>query len=154
VDSEERRDPAEPYRTTVRWGECDPFQIVFYPNYFAWFDEATWHHFARLGLPRGALEQRFGFAGFPLVRAGVEFHAPCRAGDQLEIRSDVVRWGRSSFDLRHRVMREGGRLLAAEGRETRVWTVSREGGIASDRIPDEIVSLAGGTRESERLPPG
>jgi 4-hydroxybenzoyl-CoA thioesterase len=148
VKAEERQDAAEPYRLTVRWGECDPFRIAFYPNYFAWFDEATWHRFAAAGLPRSALEQRFGFAGFPLVKAGVEFHAPCRAGDRLAILSDVVRWGRSSFELRHLVTKEDGRL-AAEGSETRVWTVTREGGIGSDSIPDEIVARLGKARDGQ-----
>jgi len=148
MDEDQRQDAAEPYVVTVRWGECDPFQIVFYPNYFVWFDEAAWHRLACAGLDRAALERRFGFAGMPLVSAGVEFRTPCRAGDRLAIRTDVIRWGRSSFQLRHRVMRPDG-SLAAEGSETRVWTVARDGGVASSPIPDEVIALVGGAREEQ-----
>ncbi|HIL88646.1 MAG TPA: acyl-CoA thioesterase, partial [Deltaproteobacteria bacterium] len=27
------------YPVRIGWGDCDPAQIVFYPNYFAWFDQ-------------------------------------------------------------------------------------------------------------------
>ena len=135
-----------PYRLAVRWGECDPFQIVFSPNYFVWFDEATWHFFASAGLDRDALRRRHGFAGFPLVKAGIEFHAPCAAGDRLAIHSEIVRWGESSFELCHRVLKTDGRL-ASEGRETRVWTVSAsDGPPISGRIPDEVIARLGGSR--------
>jgi len=28
-------------RFTVEFGDCDPAQIVFYPNYFRWMDAAS-----------------------------------------------------------------------------------------------------------------
>ena len=36
---------------TVGWGDCDPAGIVFYPNYFRWFDDASWRLFEAGGLP-------------------------------------------------------------------------------------------------------
>jgi acyl-CoA thioesterase FadM len=57
-----------------------------------------------------------------------------------------VRWGASSFDLRHRVLKADGRL-ASEGRETRVWTVlATDGRPISGRIPDEVITRLGGSR--------
>ena len=36
---------------TVAWGDCDSAGIVFYANYFRWFDEASRRLFVRAGLP-------------------------------------------------------------------------------------------------------
>jgi len=31
------------YRLSVEFGDCDPANIVFYPNFYRWFDAATHH---------------------------------------------------------------------------------------------------------------
>ena len=49
---------------TVEWGHCDPANIVFYPNYFSWFDASTAHHFKVAGLPKPELVRQFGVVGF------------------------------------------------------------------------------------------
>ena len=46
----------------------------------------------------------------------------------------ISRWGRSSFDVHHRLLR--GDALAVEGFETRVWTVRN----AEDRLEGQPVS--------------
>ena len=38
-------------RIRVDWGHCDPAGIVFYPNYFRWFDQCTSALFESAGLP-------------------------------------------------------------------------------------------------------
>ena len=38
-------------RFTVEFGDCDPAQIVFYPNFFRWMDAASLHFFAPAGVP-------------------------------------------------------------------------------------------------------
>ena len=35
----------------VEFGDCDPAQIVYFPNFFRWFDAATFHFFRECGLP-------------------------------------------------------------------------------------------------------
>ena len=29
------------HNVAVHWGDTDPARIVFYPNYFEWFDQST-----------------------------------------------------------------------------------------------------------------
>ena len=36
---------------TVEFGDCDPAQIVYYPNFFRWMDAASRHYFAAAGVP-------------------------------------------------------------------------------------------------------
>ena len=102
----------------LRWGECDPAGIIFYPTYFLWFDAAAWNMFAQVGYP--AKRMRAEHLAMPLVAAGCEFKHPAEQEDRAEVRSRVSRWGGKSFVLAHEVVRVDGTLLAV-GSETRVW---------------------------------
>lgn len=102
----------------LRWGECDPAGIIFYPTYFQWFDAATWNMFAQVGY--GAKRMRAENLAMPLVAAGCEFKHPAEQEDRCEVRSRIARWGGKSFTVAHEVIRADGILLGA-GSETRVW---------------------------------
>ena len=102
----------------LRWGECDPAGIIFYPTYFLWFDAAAWDMFAQVGYH--AKRMRAEHLAMPLVAAGCEFKHPAEQEDRAEVRSRIDRWGGKSFVLAHDVVRVDGTLLAS-GTETRVW---------------------------------
>ena len=36
---------------TVSWAHCDTAGIVFYPNFYIWFDQATEHLFLKTACP-------------------------------------------------------------------------------------------------------
>jgi YbgC/YbaW family acyl-CoA thioester hydrolase len=102
----------------LRWGECDPAGIIFYPTYFLWFDAASWNMFAEVGYH--AKRMRAEHRAMPLVAAGCDFKHPAEQEDRCEVRSRIARWGGKSFVIAHDVVRSDGMLLAA-GTETRVW---------------------------------
>ncbi len=39
---------------TVEWGDCDPAGIVFYPNYFRWFNQGAHALFGAAGMPKSS----------------------------------------------------------------------------------------------------
>src|SRR3954464_8891329 len=90
---------------TVEWGQCDPAGIVFYPQYLVMFDTSTGLLFARTGYAPAEMRKRYGIIGMPLVEEGAKFLAPCRFDDEIVIESEVSDWGRSSFTVRHRVLK-------------------------------------------------
>jgi 4-hydroxybenzoyl-CoA thioesterase len=102
----------------LRWGECDPAGIIFYPTYFLWFDAACWNMFAQVGYHAKRL--RAEHLAMPLVAADCEFKHPAEQEDRCEVRSRIVRWGGKSFVIAYDVVRVDGTLLA-QGSETRVW---------------------------------
>ena len=125
----------------VEWGQCDPAGIVFYPQYLIWFDSCTAALFERTGLPLPALYKKYGGVGMPLVEVGARFVIPSRFGDLLVAESFVEEWGRSSFTVRHRFLKED--KLALEGFEKRVWVVPHPhepDKIKAHRTPPEIVA--------------
>ncbi len=127
----------------VEWGECDPAGIVFYPRYFAWFDASTAHHFTAAGLPKPDLVARYGVVGFPMVDTRARFLIPSSYGDEVVIETAITRFGRSSFEVEHRLLR--GETLAVEGFEKRVLVRRKPDGegIESCPIPEEVVALFG-----------
>jgi len=131
-------------RRTLAWGECDPAGIIFYPNYYRWMDEATWNLFAAAGFP--AERMRAEHFSLPLVDSRCEFLSSPLFGDEIEIRSQVAKWGRSSFTLSHDFLIAGEGRLLARGTESRVWCRYESGPgspLRSVPIPDEARTALG-----------
>lgn len=130
----------------IEWGDCDPAGIVFYPRYFAFFDASTAALFsAALGMPKIAWRARYGIAGIPMVDTRARFLIPCAYGDEVVIESRVARFGRSSFDVLHRLLRADG-ALAVEGFETRVWSApdpENPGRLRAAPVPEEVKAALG-----------
>ena len=128
-------------RTTkveIQFGDCDPAGIVYYPNYFRFFDNATAGLLsAALGMHKRNWLEHYGIAGIPMVDTGSRFIRPSSFGDVIDIRSEVTELGRSSFSVRHTVSREG--EVCIEAHEKRVWVVRDDaGGIRSAPLPDDV----------------
>jgi 4-hydroxybenzoyl-CoA thioesterase len=131
-------------RIEIQFGDCDPAGIVYYPNYFRFFDNATAALIsAALGMNKRDWLARFASAGIPMVDTGAKFLAPVRFGDVVDLHSEVTELGRSSFSMLHRL--SNGETLSAEGREKRVWVVrNATGGISAEKLPDEVRRALGG----------
>ena len=92
----------------IRFSDCDPAGIVFYPQYFvmlndlveAWFDEG-------LGIAYADLVGRRRI-GLPSVRLEVDFTAVSRMGDAVELALGVERLGGASLTLAHTITGAGG----------------------------------------------
>jgi len=109
-------------RILIEFGDCDPADIVFFANYFRWFDECTSALFAAAGLPTRRLFKAYGVMGIPIVDARARFIMPSTHGEELEVESAVTEWRKSSFVITHKFFRKG--ELTLEGRETRVWAAA------------------------------
>ncbi|AEQ52331.1 acyl-CoA thioesterase [Pelagibacterium halotolerans] len=132
-------------RIEIQFGDCDPAGIVYYPNYFRFFDNAT----AALLSAAFKMHKRHwiahhGIVGIPMVDTGAKFSRPSRFGDIVEIRSEIADLGRSSFGVHHTLFNEG--EIAIEAHEKRVW-VGRDPHdsekIISLPIPDDVRATLG-----------
>ena len=108
-------------RIRVDWGHCDPAGIVFYPNYFRWFDECTSSLFENAGLPMPQLYRAHGLKGFPLLEAKASFSGSSSFGDDLDCETSVSEWSTKTLKVQHRFLR-GGTLLI-DGFELRVCAI-------------------------------
>jgi 4-hydroxybenzoyl-CoA thioesterase len=107
-------------RFIVEFGDCDPAQIVFYPNFFRWMDAASLHFFRAAGVPSWReYEAQTGIIGTPLVDASARFLRPASYGDVIDVRTKIDEWRGKSFVLSHIICR--GDDVLVEGREVRVF---------------------------------
>lgn len=105
---------------SVEFGDCDPAQIVFYPNFFRWMDAATLRFFRACGVASWKeMEASTGIIGAPLVDASARFIRPASYGDLIDVETTIVSLLGKSFVMRHLIGREG--ELLVEGREVRVF---------------------------------
>jgi len=123
----------------VEWGDCDPAGIVYFPRFFELFDACTNALFKRAGFPKPEMLKHYGLLGIPLIEAAAQFYVPASFGESVTVETRIVEWGTSSFRVEHKMYK--GDVLAAEGRERRVWTVRdplRPSGMRSQAIPQEV----------------
>ena len=126
-------------KLTIEWGDCDPAGIVWYPRYFEWFDASTAALFLAAGISNGAMHKTYGILGIPMVDTRARFIMPSKFEDEVTIESTITEFRRSSFDVRHRLLKDG--VLAVEGFETRVWTgrdPENPERFRSQPIPDDV----------------
>lgn len=109
-----RRSGVLPVR--VEFGHCDPAGIVWYPNFYEWFDAATHRLAERAGVGLHALRAQ-GWLGLPLMQTGASYHRPVRFGEDVEVHSTIAGFERRSFRVEHRVLCAG--ELRLEGFEVR-----------------------------------
>lgn len=96
-------DSAFVYPALIRWGDCDPAGIVYYPRYFDMFHQAMEAWFGEaLGVPYVEVIQGRKL-GFPSVHTEADFAAPSAFGDAVDVRLTVTRVGRSSIEFGYRV---------------------------------------------------
>lgn len=97
----------------LRFGDCDPSGIAYFPSYLNILVGVLEDFFASLGFPWKAMndERRMSV---PTVRLDLTFRSPGFQGDDLDFVLAVRAIGRSSLDLEHTVSRG----------ETVLWTAN------------------------------
>lgn len=84
---------------SVEFQHCDPARIVFYPRYFEMIS-STVERFFTDALGHGFAGQLDGGTGIPMARIEVDFHAPSRLGERLNLDLTVLRVGTTSAAFR------------------------------------------------------
>ena len=100
---------------TLAFGDCDPSGIAYFPSYLDLMVGVMEAFFAEIGhpWPRMIADQK---VGTPTVTLDLTFEQPGFHGDVLTFHLDVMKVGRSSLDLAHRVEREREVLWRAKQR--------------------------------------
>lgn len=111
-----------PFRTRirVRFGDCDPAGLVYYPVILHYCHVAMEEFFAeRCGISYHKLmmDERIGF---PVVNVEAEFFAPLVYGDEAEVEVSVTGVGRSSATFEYGIRRAGDGALCARSTNVQV----------------------------------
>jgi acyl-CoA thioester hydrolase len=117
----------------VRYAETDKMGVVYYANYFVWFEVARTDLLRALGWSYREMEQ----AGItlPVIEAHCEYARPARYDDELEIATEGRLLSPIRMEFTYQVRILGGATVAASGRTVHA---SLDAGGRPCRLPDRI----------------
>jgi acyl-CoA thioester hydrolase len=134
----------------VEFGETDTAGIVFYPNYFRWFDRATHTLLNITGLTHRELLEKYHYAQ-PVIECGCQFVRPLRYNDPVKIESRLVEVREHLFRVEHVVYSRD--CLVGSGYEVRAWIKTDEtdeqGRLKVISIPPDMAEKLRGEAISE-----
>lgn len=130
-----KRDFRFKHRLRVRWGECDAQGIVFNAQYMNYIEVAQAEYFRNLGIRHYSEEIRRRF-DLATVKATLEYTAPTRIDDLLDIYTRVSRLGGSSVTFVTEMYLPGQDCPCNKGEV--IYANFDAGTGLSRRVPDDI----------------
>ena len=122
----------------VRWMECDAQGIVFNGAYLGYLEVVQAEYFRNLGFSIYRIA-RNGYFDSAVVRADLEFKAPARVDEMLELFARVERIGNTSITLLVEIYpQDSDRLLTSI---EAVYVGFYAASSTTRRVPDSIRSL-------------
>ena len=121
------------YALDVQFGDCDPAGIVFYPNFYRWFDAALHAATRACGWDWARTAKEFGWLGLPLAEASASFRRPVSPGDRIVVETRLGAVERRRLLFLHRILRDD--TLMCEGFERRFV------GVMSDEAPPRVKAI-------------
>lgn len=119
----------------VRYQETDNMGVVYYANYFVWFEVARTEYMRDSGISYRKLEEK----GMYMMVAGAScrYECPARYDDIIRIESWISKMKNSSLEFSYKLF--VGDTLIATGESTHVFTNKAGKPV---RIPEEVRSLS------------
>lgn len=122
----------------INWGDTDKAGIVYYPNFFKWFDIAGHQFFRDCDLAPAYLEKEFGII-IPLLDARCTFEKPLLYDDVITIHTVVEEINNKTIKLGHEIKR--GDTRVGHGYELRGWVKQTDDKIKAVPIPADIIAI-------------
>lgn len=120
----------------VYYEDTDAAGVVYHSNYLNYMERARTEHLRQQGI--SVAEMAANGAVFPVVRMEIDFKAPARHDDLLEVTTEPIKVGGSSFTLRQQVRRCSDNHLLVQA-EVTLACVSPA--LKARRIPAELRDL-------------
>jgi acyl-CoA thioester hydrolase len=119
---------------TVRYAETDAMRVVYYANYFVYFEVARTTALGELGHPYARMEEQGVL--IPVLDAACRYLKPARYGDVLTLETTRWRLGEARIRFDYQVLRQG--EVLATGSTTHAF-MNPEG--KPIRPPRELLAL-------------
>ena len=100
--------------TRVYYEDTDALGLVYYANYLKFMERGRTDMLRLLGIGRHDPEAAEGEGLFVVRRCTIDYLAPAKLDDMLEIRTSVTGIGAASLDLAQAVCRDGKTLVTGQ----------------------------------------
>jgi acyl-CoA thioester hydrolase len=98
----------------VRYAETDKMGVVYYANYFVWFEVARADLLRSMGWTYREMEHA-GVA-LPVIEAHCDYHRPARYDEEMEVRAKGRMLSPVRMEFTYEVVRRDDQMVAASGR--------------------------------------
>jgi acyl-CoA thioester hydrolase len=131
--------PVSQTRIRVRYAETDQMGVVYYANFFIWFEIGRVELLRQLGFQYKEMEIDDD-CHIPVVEANCRYKSPSRYDDELLLETTVLALRRTVIKFGYRLFRLENQALTllAEGETTHV-TVNRS--MRKVRLPQKYVAV-------------
>jgi len=125
-----------PFTTEYRviYGDCDPFDVVYYAKYLDLFERGRTEMFRELGLAYRVIAEQGIYT--PVTEAWCKYVQSARYDDLLVIETTVGQLKRVSIRFDYKIYRKDSHVLLAEGFTVHAF-VTKDRKIC--RVPPEVV---------------
>ena len=106
--------PSSVSRVRVRYAETDKMGVVYYANYFVWFEVARAELLRSLGWSYREMEHE-GVA-LPVIEAQCAYHKPAKYDDELDVKAEGQMLSPVRMQFTYEVVRREDTALAASGK--------------------------------------
>ena len=106
--------PSSSSTLRVRYAETDKMGVVYYANYFVWFEVARADLLRSLGWSYRDMEH--AGVSLPVIEAHCEYSRPARYDDELEIRTEGRLLSPVRMEFTYQVRLATDQMVAASGR--------------------------------------
>lgn len=106
--------PASTSVIRVRYAETDKMGVVYYANYFVWFEVARADLLRSLGWTYREMEHA-GVA-LPVIEAHCDYHRPARYDEEMEVRAKGRMLSPVRMEFTYEVVRRDDQMVSASGR--------------------------------------
>jgi len=122
----------------VYWEDTDAGGVVYYANYLSFLERARSEWLRDLGFEQDALRDESGVV-FVVRRVEIDYLAPARFNDQLEVSVSPQKIGGASLEISQTIVRGPTRLVSAMVKLACVDAA----GFKPAKIPTPILQAAG-----------
>lgn len=98
----------------VRYAETDKMGVVYYANYFVWFEVARADLLRTLGWSYREMEH--AGVSLPVIESQCKYHRPARYDDELQVRAEGKLLSPIRMEFTYQVVLAADNALAASGR--------------------------------------
>jgi acyl-CoA thioester hydrolase len=128
--------PPQAINLRVRYAETDKMGVVYYANYFVWFEVGRCELIRAIGKSYRDLEE--AGIGLPVIEAHCEYRSPARYDDELQVKTWGALLSPARVEFRYEVSQVTDGTVNAVGRTVHA-SVDQKG--RPCRLPDYIRDL-------------
>ncbi len=121
------------FEIRVSYADTDQMGVVYYSNYFIWFERGRTELLRETGLPYKDLEKQNLF--LPVVEASCSYKASAQYDDIIIVKTRIKKIGKSSIIFTYEILRKLDGEFLASGETTHAF-INRDRKVI--RIPAEI----------------